>query len=717
MAADFRITVLFGALLLLAGLHSVHGFYIPGWSIKSWRDGDSIPLFVNKIYSDNTQIQYAYSELPFVCAPSGRTRPGTGLISGSNVALNLGEVLRGDRIMVSDYELEMLKDDEAHYLCSHKVDRAGLRKAVEVVKNGYMAEWIVDNLPAATSFVTVDKSRKYYSSGFKMGYSDHDAVTGKQRFFINNHVTIVIRYHTAPGRDGQQGKKVIVGFEAYPKSIEAGNRMNGLPADLHSVHTGMELTMARNATNMTLTRDLDTSYTPTEIDDGAPDATLTIPYSYSVYFREDEKLEWANRWDLYFVNQEDGTKVHWLAIVNSLVILAVLTAIVAVILARTIRGEIKGLAEGMLEDGKIRLGKFSKGLRSPRKSNEKGGLLEQVDADPADDAASDDEIAEDVTGWKLIHGDVFRTPAHGHILAPLVGSGVQLIIMCLGLLVLSCFGVLNPSFRGGFISVGIFLFILAGAFSGYFSGRLYRTFGGTLWKHNAVVTASLFPGLLFATIFILNLFVWANASSTAIPLGTLFALLALWLLIQLPLVYIGSWYGFARAGPYAHPIKANAIPRQIPAQPWYLRTLQAILIAGSIPFAVMFIELLFVFRNLWQDKSGHYYVFGFLAVVFVILILVVMETTVIAVYIQLCAENHAWHMRSFLFGSSSAVWIFAYCAYYYTYYLHIQGLVSGVLFFCYAGLACGVYGLAMGSVGFLTGYGFVRKVYGVVKVD
>jgi hypothetical protein len=159
---------------------------ITGWSIKSWRDGDSIPLFVNKVYSDNTQIQYAFSELPFVCPPSGRQRAGTGLISGSNVALNLGEVLRGDRITVSDYELEMGKDDEAHYLCSQKVDRAGLKKAIEVVKHGYVAEWIVDNLPGATSFVTVDRSRKYYASGFKMGYEDVSPTNGRPRYFINN---------------------------------------------------------------------------------------------------------------------------------------------------------------------------------------------------------------------------------------------------------------------------------------------------------------------------------------------------------------------------------------------------------------------------------------------------------------------------------------------------------------------------------------------------
>ena len=82
-----------------------------GWSIKSYSAGEAIPLFVNKVYSDNTQLQYAFAELPFVCPSTGRTR-APGLISGSNVALNLGEVFRGDRIVVSDYELEMGKDEE-----------------------------------------------------------------------------------------------------------------------------------------------------------------------------------------------------------------------------------------------------------------------------------------------------------------------------------------------------------------------------------------------------------------------------------------------------------------------------------------------------------------------------------------------------------------------------------------------------------------------------
>ena len=202
--------------------------------------------------------------------------------------MNLGEVLRGDRIVVSDYELEMGKDEEARYLCSQEIDKAGLKKAQEIVHNGYVAEWIVDNLPGATSFVTVDKSRKYYAAGFKMGYEVFHPTTGQPRYYINNHVTLVIRWHRASGRSGDQGKRVIVGFEVYAKSIEAGNRdANGLPTSVQYVKNAMELTMVKNETE---------SSTPGENEEAE---TLMIPYTYSVYWREEGRVEWQNRWDLY----------------------------------------------------------------------------------------------------------------------------------------------------------------------------------------------------------------------------------------------------------------------------------------------------------------------------------------------------------------------------------------------------------------------------------
>lgn len=610
----------------------------------------------------------------------------------------------------------MGQDQECNFLCSRSVNRKDLKRAREMVKDGYVAEWIVDNLPGATRFVTVDKSRKYYAAGFKMGYKDISLSQGKGRYYINNHYTILIRWRKAPGKAGDKGGKVVVGFEVYTKSIGQVKRLeDGCPADVNEIETPMELYLPPNSTDFSLQYP-HSSYIPPEseqdIDD---DATLDIPYSYSVYWREEKHIEWSHRWDLYFVNQEEGSRIHWLAIINSLIISGLLSAIVAMILARTIRGDIKTYKDASAEEGKSKTKRKSRpgsGARTPKSEKGGTGLLEQVgDTENDADVSSDDEPLEDITGWKLLHGDVFRAPAYGYLLAPLIGSGMQLLFMAVGLLFLSSFGILNPSFRGGFISVGIGLFVFAGVFSGYFSGRVYKTFGGTNWRKNTLITATLFPGLLFALVFILNLFVWAQASSTALPFSTLIAIVLLWLCIQLPLVYAGSYYGFIRVGPWEHPTKTTAIPRQIPLQAWYIRSPQSILIAGLIPFAVIFIELLFVFQSVWQDKSGYYYVFGFLSVVSIILILTIAEVTIVTIYIKLCSEDYNWWWHSFAVGGGSAIWVFLYCVWYFFTKLHIEGFVSGLLFFAYSAMACTVYGLLTGTVGFLTAYAFVRRIY------
>ena len=395
--------------------------------------------------------------------------------------------------MTSDYDLIMGQDKECEFLCSQKVDRAGVRRARKLIEDGYVAEWIVDNLPGATSFVTVDRTEKYYAAGFKIGSKDISA-NGKPVYYINNHLTLVIRWRAAPGRAGARGGKVIVGFEVYTKSVSPTDRnATDCPINTRSgrdVH-GMELHIAPNNT-LAAAKYAHSSYLPEEdeVDDGA---TLEIPYSYAVYFREDTRVDWANRWDLYFRNQDESARIHWLAIANALVIAGLLTAVVAMIWNRTGAGVDKALLrDGSLEDGKgkSRRTRHPAGARSPRVP-EKAGLLDGIDGPDDGSATSDDDSSvvgiEDVTGWKLLHADVFRAPTHAGLLAPLIGSGSQLLFMALGLLVLSCLGVLNPSFRGGFVSVGMGLFVFAGIFAGYYSGRVYKTFGGANWRKNTLL--------------------------------------------------------------------------------------------------------------------------------------------------------------------------------------------------------------------------------------
>ena len=74
-------------------------------------------------------------------------------------------------------------------------------------------------------------------------------------------------------------------------------------------------------------------------------------------------------------------------------------------------------------------------------------------------------------------------------------------------------------------------------------------------------------------------------------------------------------------------------------------------------------------------------------------------------------QNYNWWWQSFLVGGSSSIWIFAYCVWYFYFKLHITGFVSTMLFFTYSFIACAVYGLLTGTIGFLAAYAFVRRIY------
>ena len=51
----------------------------------------------------------------------------------------------------------------------------------------------------------------------------------------------------------------------------------------------------------------------------------------------------------------------------------------------------------------------------------------------------------------------------------------------------------------------------------------------------------------------------------AVPFGTLIALFMLWFGISVPLVFVGSYFGYKKPAP-DDPVRTNKIPRQIPEQ-------------------------------------------------------------------------------------------------------------------------------------------------------
>lgn len=56
--------------------------------------------------------------------------------------------------------------------------------------------------------------------------------------------------------------------------------------------------------------------------------------------------------------------------------------------------------------------------------------IARYNAGESDSLAGLDETIEE-TGWKLVHGDVFRPPTNSRLFAAVIGSGIQIFFMAL----------------------------------------------------------------------------------------------------------------------------------------------------------------------------------------------------------------------------------------------------------------------------------------------
>merc|ERR1719331_428921 len=258
------------------------------------------------------------------------------------------------------------------------------------------------------------------------------------------------------------------------------------------------------------------------------------------------------------------------------------------------------------------------------------------------------------------------------------------------------------------------LFTFMGMISGFVSARFCKLFEGDDWKVTTLVTALLWPGFFFFVFFILNLLIWGQKSSGAVPFTTLFAILVLWFGISVPLVYLGSYSGFKRDA-IELPVRTNQVARKIPEQPWFTHSLFMSLVGGLLPFGAVFTELFFIMFSLWQHQF--YYLFGFLALVLLILMVTCAEISIALTYFQLTSEDYNWWWRSFLASASSAVYVFLYSILYFTSRLQIEKVVPTMLYFGYMLIITSMFFLLTGSIGCLSSFIFVKAIYSSIKID
>mmetsp|Transcript_154482 Transcript_154482/g.494122 ORF Transcript_154482/g.494122 Transcript_154482/m.494122 type:complete len:622 (+) Transcript_154482:54-1919(+) len=605
-------------LLALAHVGVTRAFYLPGFSPQEYQDGEQVDLKVNKLTSVKTQLPYAYYSLPY-CQPKKIMES----------VENLGETLMGDMIENSPYEIKMRVNETCKELCKVKLDDVQKDKFRSMIEDEYLVNWMLDNLPAAT---------RYRRPGGEFTYMDGFLVGIMQNghYFIHNHVTLDIQYHSNPEK--YEGYR-IVGFEVEPRSSGAKDVAQACSPNVAAL-------------------DLDKQD--------------EILYSYDVRWTYSE-VPWASRWDSYL--KMTGGQIHWFAILNSLLILVFLSGMVAMIMLRTLHRDITQYNE----------------------------------------VATAEEAREE-TGWKLVHGDVFRRPRFSTLLAVSVGSGMQVLGMSVVTLFFAVLGLLSPAHRGSLLQSMMLLFTLMGILAGYTSARFCKVFEGDegRWKFTTLMTAFLYPGLFFTIFFLLNLCIWGVKSSGAVPFTTMFALLVLWFGVSVPLVFFGAYAGFRKPA-IELPVKVSAIPRAIPEQAWFSQPLFTSLVGGILPFGAIFTELFFIMSSIWLHQF--YYLFGFLALVLVILLVTCAEISIALTYFQLTAEDYTWWWTSFFASGSSALYVFLYSVLYFSSRLQIDKIVSTLLYFGYMFIISTLFMLLTGSIGTLAAFFFVRAIYGSIKVD
>lgn len=175
--------------------------------------------------------------------------------------------------------------------------------------------------------------------------------------------------------------------------------------------------------------------------DVTEDNEVDVEFYYTVKWKE-TNTPFEKRMDKYAQSSSlpHHLEIHWFSIINSCVTVLLLTGFLATILMRVLKND------------------FVK-------------------------YAHDEETAEDQeeTGWKYIHGDVFRFPKFKSVFAAALGSGTQLFTLTVFIFILALVGVFYPYNRGALFTALVVIYALTSGIAGYTATSFYCQLEGTNW--------------------------------------------------------------------------------------------------------------------------------------------------------------------------------------------------------------------------------------------
>lgn len=634
------------------------------WNSKhTFQDGDVVDLLVNTATSSLIDQPYAYYKLPFICPNSNNAKP---------VHLSLSEIINGDRYWQSDYKLIFNKDEPCMRICDRIIHSKNIENTKKIIQNDYIANWVIDGIPASTTFVTDDgisSPKKYYIPGFSLGYEENGD------YYLNNHLMMVIRFHKEFENPNRYS---IVGVEIYPKSV----------SDYHCPGASK-------------------NYEKLKLDINAESQLL--PFTYSIYWREDFDIDHSSRWKMYidpnsidsngkiidnYNNNNNLSKtIHWVSLINSFVILSVVSIIVAFIILSL--------------------------FHSTENSN-----------------------------LNLIAQNSFIKPNFLILLSILSGSGIQLIFTLLGSGLLSFLFFRNNSFNQDttILSLIIAVLIIGGFFAGFSSIQFFKIFNDNNSKidnsnskidnnisiKNTILISSLSGSFLISLILIIivitNSLIYDSDSPRSIKFSNFIFLFLLYTIFQIPISVIGgissrnfnllnkilknylsqsissynNQYQLPSTPP--SPIKGNINNNKIVSTPIYLKLPFSLFIFGACPCSIVFIESKFLYSTLLstnQSFSTSNYIYGFIISAAFLLLIIMIEIGIITCYLRLLKFNSKFNWQWWIFLTCSfSIWIYLILLsiYHLIFKMKIIDTGSPILYMVYSTIMNSIISIACGSL-------------------
>jgi len=657
-----------GILFAVLGMTStgVGAWYLPGIAVHDYEPSEQVWLKINSLTSAKRHVPEGSYDFNF-CKPKKVV----------DVQENFGEFLSGDRIQNSPYKIFALEDSYCNVLCgSWTGAKKRAQKTIDLIKNDYHHNWILDNLPAAAVKEEMGSTTTLYAKGVPVGFES------KEKFYINNHVTLIIKYHST-----DVGTYRIVGLYAEAFSVKHAFTFGDKWTPYKKGGAEKKATRKANAGIELATCDGSRAMTSADAAYLGPQeyvAKTQIVFAYDVVW-EPSEVRWASRWDIYLsTGSPAGGAVHWFAIVNALVVVVSLGALLALALYRSLRADLQ---------------------RYNAAAEERERMVGTGEG--RDDG--------DESGWKMLHADVFRPPRNPLLFCAVVASGAQLVAVGSIVFAFAYVGFLSPANRGALVVALFAAYALCGGLAGYVGAALYKGLGGKRFSATAAAIAGLFPGACAAVFVALDVGLLAAKSAGAAPVVVLLQLAGLYFAVAVPLVYLGAAAGFGRDA-LEWPAKPAARVRAVPPQSPAMALPVICAVAGAVPFGAAFVELYFALDAVWME--AYYYVMGFSSIAFLLLVLAAAECGALATYYTLVAEDHGWMWRSFLAPATAGAYVFAYAAYYY--FTKLDGdafSLTFCLYFGYMGLASVAVALVAGAAGFAASYKLTRAIYAAVKFD